>query len=97
MEGAERTIEVLLLTQDDCAFCVQARAVLERLADEYPLAIRTRELDSPEGQELAARGGIFFAPGIFIDGEAFSYGRPSERRLRRELRRRYDAVRATGR
>jgi hypothetical protein len=29
-----------------------------------------------------------FAPGVLVDGEPFSYGRLSERKLRRELRRR---------
>jgi hypothetical protein len=83
--AAGRRIEVLLLTQDDCAYCGQARELLEDLAGEYPLAIRSRDLDSPEGRALATSGGIMFAPGIFLDGEPFSYGRPSERRLRREL------------
>jgi glutaredoxin len=91
--GAEgQAVEVLVLTQDDCAYCEQASELLERLAGEYPLEVTTRDLDSPEGRELAARGGIFFAPGIFVEGEAFSYGRPSERRLRRELRRRLEAA-----
>ncbi len=29
-----------------------------------------------------------FPPGIFIGGEPFSYGRPSEKKLRRELEKR---------
>jgi len=45
---------------------------------------------SPEGQALAERGGILFPPGVFLDGAPFSYGRLSERRLRRELRRRLE-------
>jgi len=36
---------------------------------------------------LAARGGVLFPPGIFLDREPFSYGRPSERKLRKELAR----------
>lgn len=88
----DRPVEVLLLTQEACAFCEQARELLERLAGEYPLAITTGDLNSPVGRELAALGGVLFAPGIFLDGEAFSYGRPSERRLRRELRRRLGAA-----
>ncbi len=43
---------------------------------------------SAEGAALAKRGGIMFPPGIFLGGEAFSYGRPSERKLRREFERR---------
>lgn len=81
-------VDVLLLTQERCDQCDRAGEVLERLREEYPLRIRTVALDSPRGRELAAGGGILFAPGVFVDGESFSYGRLSERKLRRELGRR---------
>lgn len=80
-------MDVLLLTQDHCALCDQAKAVLERLAAEFPLSVTTVDLASSEGQTLATRG-VLFPPGIFLDGEPFSYGRLSERKLRRELHRR---------
>jgi len=38
------------------------------------------------------KGGLLFPPGILIDGEPFSYGRPSERKLRHELDRRLGFV-----
>lgn len=82
-------MRVLLLTQENCAFCDQAKGILERLAAEYPLTMATLDVNSPEGRTLALRGGVLFPPGIFLDGEAFSYGRPSERKLRRELERRW--------
>jgi glutaredoxin len=82
-------IEVLLLSEEDCEFCVQARGVLERLAGEYPLSIKDEPLRSERGQALALEGGVLFAPGVFLDGAAFSYGRLSERKLRRELERRH--------
>jgi len=81
-------MEVLLLTQENCGFCAQAREILDRLSGEYQLSVTTLDLNSPEGQALAMRGGVLFPPGIFIDGESFSYGRPSERKLRREIERR---------
>lgn len=87
-EPTRRSVEVLLLTEESCQFCEQAREVLERLSEEYPLSIRALALDSSRGRELAASGGILFAPGVLLDGEAFSYGRLSERKLRRELDRR---------
>lgn len=62
--------------------------MLERLTRDYRLEVSSVELSSPEGRALAERGGIMFPPGIFLDDEAFSYGRPSERKLRRELDRR---------
>jgi thiol-disulfide isomerase/thioredoxin len=84
-------MEVLLLTQEQCASCDDAKAILERLAAEYPLSVVTLDVASEEGQRLAARGGVLFPPGVFVDGEPFSYGRLSERRLRRALARRCGA------
>ena len=81
-------IKVVLLTQEQCAFCTQAKAILERLAVEYPLAVTTLSVASPEGEALAVRNRILFPPGLFLDDEAFSYGRLSERKLRREIERR---------
>lgn len=78
-------VQVVLLTREDCAFCHDAEEILERLSEEYALRVRTVDLDAPEGQELGERGGVLFPPGIVIDGRPFSYGRPSERKLRREL------------
>ncbi len=85
-------MEVLLLTQEHCGFCAQAKELLDRLSGEYQLSVTTLDLNSPEGQALAMRGGVLFPPGIFIDGEPFSYGRPSERKLRREIERRLRSV-----
>ncbi|MGH3992882.1 MAG: hypothetical protein ACRDSN_10525, partial [Pseudonocardiaceae bacterium] len=64
------------------------KQMLDRLAREFPLAVETRDLASEEGRALAERGGVMLPPGLFLDGQPFSYGRVSERRLRRELRRR---------
>lgn len=78
-------MEILLLTKEDCAFCDQAKEVLDRLSAEYGFFVRTLDLDSAEGQTLAQSGAVLFPPGVFIDGEPFSYGRLPERKLRREL------------
>ncbi len=83
-------VEVTLLTQGNCTFCEQAKEVLGRLSTEYPISVSVMDLGTPERQALAERGGVMFPPGIFIEGEPFSYGRPSERKLRRELDRRSD-------
>jgi thiol-disulfide isomerase/thioredoxin len=83
-----RSISVTLLTQTDCGYCDDAKEVLGRLAGEYPLRVSTVDLATPMGQQLAADGGVMFPPGIFVDGEPFSYGRPSERKLRKALARR---------
>lgn len=83
-------IEVTLLTQDACAFCDDAKAILQRLTAEHPLRIIEINLASATGRLLAEQAGVLFPPGILIDGDPVAYGRPSERRLRRELRRRLE-------
>ena len=79
---------ILILTQEHCGFCEQAKNILERLSREYWLSVSTLDMASPEGQRLAMQGGLLFPPGVLIDGTPFSYGRLSERKLRRELDRR---------
>lgn len=81
-------VDVLLLTQQQCAYCDDAKQLLDRLREDYPLSIRTMDIVTAEGQELAARGGVMFPPGLFLDGEPFAYGRQSERKLRKALDRR---------
>ncbi len=77
--------EIVLLTKADCHFCDQAKEVLTRLAGEYDLEVREVALDSEEGGRLALEAGTPFPPVVFLDGRAFSYGRLSERRVRRAL------------
>lgn len=88
----ERVIRVTLLTQDHCGFCEMAKEVLQRLAQEYPLHITQIDVATPEGEALAIQGGILFLPGIFLDGKPCCYGRPSERKLRREFANRLEGV-----
>ncbi|MFI5615460.1 glutaredoxin family protein [Amycolatopsis sp. NPDC051903] len=78
-------VEITLLTQDDCGFCDHAKQVLERLAQDFPLQVTEIYLSTEDGQRLAARAGVLFAPGVLVDGEPFSFGRLSERKLRRTL------------
>jgi thiol-disulfide isomerase/thioredoxin len=80
-------VKVVVLTQEHCGFCEDAKLLFGRLATEYPLSVSIADLESEEGQALARRSGILFPPGIILNGVAFSYGRPSEKKLRRELER----------
>ncbi len=81
----EAPIQVTLLTQAHCGLCEDAEDILGRLAREYPLTLTSVNLASAEGHHLALRYGIIFAPGVLLDGSFFSYGRLSERKLRRAL------------
>ncbi len=76
---------VTLLTKANCEFCVRANEILTRLGTEIQFDLRTIELESASGQALAAQHGVLFAPGVLVDGRLSTFGRPSERRLRRDL------------
>ncbi len=82
---------IVLLSQADCHLCDRAHEVLQRLSQEYAVELMTVDLGSPAGEELAAQHQLAFPPGVIIDGEPFSYGRLSERRIRKELNRRATA------
>lgn len=89
-----RTV-VTLLTQEDCGFCHDAEEILARLSTPYGFEVVKLDLETPQGRELATKAGVLFPPGLLIDGEPFSYGRLSERRLRRKLDARRDPLRST--
>ncbi|WIX79230.1 glutaredoxin family protein [Amycolatopsis carbonis] len=75
-----------MLTQDDCGFCEHAKQVLHRVGKDFPLRITEIDLATEEGRRLAAQTGVLFAPGVLVGGTPFSFGRLSERKLRRTLR-----------
>jgi hypothetical protein len=79
--------EVTLLTQANCALCEHAQQVLARVRLAHPLSIIEVDLATDAGKSLATQAGISFAPGVLLDGRPFSFGRLSERKLRRELTR----------
>lgn len=76
---------VTLLTQENCTWCEQAKNTLQDISAIHPLVIEDVELTSTRGRELALRHGVVFAPGILLDGQLFSFGRLSEKKLRRRL------------
>jgi len=78
-------IDIVVLSQPECQFCDDAEVILARLAGLYPVSVRRIALHTPQGQDLATRHGVLFAPGIVVNGRLVSYGRLSERRLRRFL------------
>ena len=59
--------------------------MLERLRDDFDLELHELPLDSDEGRRLAERSGALFPPVVIVDGKPFSYGRLSERKLRKAL------------
>ena len=76
------TSNLILVTGDDCHFCVRAQEILARLGVEP----RVISVDSAEASALAAAGiALAFLP-VLTDGRhVIAYGRFSERRLEKEL------------
>ena len=89
------SVQVTLLTTAHCSLCEQAKGVLQRLQNEGALEVETVDLASPEGQRLAAASGMAFPPALLLDGQPFSFGRLSERKLRRALSHRAPGVAPT--
>src|SRR5258708_16388168 len=87
LESRKVTMHILLLTQQQCPSCTQAKEILDRLSAEYSFTLSTLDVSAPEGEALAVRSGVLFPPGIFLDVNVFSYGRLSERMLRNVIER----------
>ncbi|MGH3868446.1 MAG: glutaredoxin family protein [Pseudonocardiaceae bacterium] len=78
-------VQITLLIQTDCGLCDHAKQVLARVGQDHPLKVTEIDLASEQGHQLAAATGVMFAPGVLVEGEPFSFGRLSERKLRRTL------------
>jgi hypothetical protein len=78
-------VSITLLTQADCASCVRAKEVVARVGADVALQVTEIDIADPEGRALAVQSGVLFAPGVLVNGAPFSYGRLSEKALRRAL------------
>lgn len=77
---------VTLLTKRDCDLCEHAKEVLARISADSPgVVVDIVDLGTDAGRLLAERSGMAFPPAVLVDDEPFSYGRLSERKLRRAL------------
>ena len=83
---------ITLLTKPDCDLCDHAKQVLARIGTDLAIDVETVELDGDRGRALAVASGMAFPPAVIVDGEPFSYGRLSERKLRKALATRTNVV-----
>lgn len=79
---------LVLLTARDCHLCAHGRDVLDALAAEGLLTWREVDADCEQGRTLAATAPPLRPVLYDADQRVLAYGRLSEKRLRRELRRR---------
>lgn len=78
-------VEITLLTQSSCGLCEHAKEVLGRVAEDFAVSVTEVDLRTDAGRRLAEGAGVLFAPGVLVEEQPFSYGRLSERKLRRLL------------
>ena len=81
-------IRITVLSAPACELCEHAKAVLARVGEDHDLDVEVFSTQTEQGRRLMVEHRVAFPPGILLDGEPFSYGRLSERKLRRELERR---------
>jgi glutaredoxin len=74
--------EAVLYTRVGCHLCHRARAILDAIARDYPLAVSEKDVDADPA--LRERYGAT-VPAVEIDGRLLAAGRVSEFRLRRAL------------
>jgi glutaredoxin len=84
-DAVSEAADITLLTQPDCRYCEHAKQVLARLSADYDLRVTEIDLTGEPGRRMARAVGVMFAPGVLVDGRPFSFGRLSERKLRRTL------------
>lgn len=78
-------LQVTYVTAERCHFCERGHEVLKQLADRFPMDVRTVDLISDEGRDVAARWQVPFPPVVLVNGVLVAYGRLSPRRLAQEL------------
>ncbi|MHB8665436.1 MAG: glutaredoxin family protein [Acidimicrobiales bacterium] len=76
---------ITVVTTGGCDLCRHAKEVLDKLGVDFDLDVEIVDASTPRGILLAAQSGMAFPPAVILDGQAFSYGRLSERKLRRAL------------
>ena len=68
-------IVVQELSSPGCVHCKEFEAFWHSIEKDWPgVQYQNISVITPEGQELAAKYGIFASPGVIVNGELFSSG-----------------------
>ncbi len=86
--AADTPVLITLVHSPACHFCEEAQAVLAELAGEFPLQVDLFSATSSSGARLIREHQAPMYPLVLVDGEFFSFGRLSRKKLRRLLERR---------
>ena len=78
--------KVLILDTPGCASCKYAEELIDRIEKEEKLDLKVEVKDITKHPEYLEKYPVMSAPGIVIDGKLVFTGRPSEKKLREELK-----------
>jgi alkyl hydroperoxide reductase subunit AhpF len=80
-----RTTTLTVVSSPACHFCDDADRALRLLAEQFAFAVARVALDSPEGRRLVEEHRPSMTPLVLVDGEFFSSGWMSRRKLAARL------------
>lgn len=81
------SIIVQELSSPGCVHCKEFEAFWHSIEKDWPgVEYKNVSVVTPEGQELAAKYGIFASPGVIINGELFSSGGVSKAKFLEKLK-----------
>ena len=84
-------ISVQLLSVPGCEACVTLRKSLDKLEREQP-DLTVEEIDVSVRREVAVRYGLMACPAVVIDGSLEAVGAVGQRKLRKMVDRRREAL-----
>ncbi|BAO44540.1 thioredoxin family protein [Thiolapillus brandeum] len=89
------SIEVEIFSAPGCGKCGKAKHVLKRILDEWEDGrVQWREVNILDELDYAVSLGVLSTPAIAVDGELVFTALPSEKRLRRLLQERLEALKS---
>ncbi len=90
---ATRTVvDLTVVHAQACHFCDEARAVIDGLAERYPVRVEYVAAEGERGRALVAAHRAPMYPRVLVDGRFFSAGRLPRRKLAKALDARTGAV-----
>ncbi len=81
MNDAQIIARITVVEAPGCHFCEDASETLARLAEHYPLEVVKLDSASDRGRHLLEAHRSPMSPLVLVDGQVFSWGRLSERKL----------------
>lgn len=85
MSDGQIIAQITLVEAPGCHLCEEASETLLRLAESYPMEVVRLDSSSDRGRHLLEVHRSPMTPLILIDGQVFSWGRLSERKLAKVL------------